>query len=279
LNYHFTAGRYRLVQKFDDHIYFSEFELGGSKITADTPYGFSALEDLPKDYTIEAAAADGCIIAGDESTYGSIVPFLDKVYWGVQSKIRIASKTLFGDVVLTDVECNHIDGGPAALFWTHDNTRDILSLNRGITVGIYSWVSCYEEGDAFSIILSNYSQVRDLGKDDANQTIIQIRDPDVIVEVKDLIEKIEDRYTNGSSRVYVVYTPSGSCSASLWDDPLEFTVHKPGHGQVFNITKDQADEITDIKWLSEELLQIIGTVDGKRNREITIFNTELWDFE
>jgi hypothetical protein len=279
LNYRFTAGRYRLVQKFDDHIYFSEFELGGSKITADTPYGFSALEDLPKDYTIEAAAADGCIIAGDESTYGSIVPFLDKVYWGVQSKIRIASKTLLGDVVLTDVECNHIDGGPTAWFYTHDNTRDMLSLNRDMTDGIYSWVSYLEKGDVFSVILANCSPVQALGKDDATQTIIQIRDPDVVEAVKDLIEKIEDRYTNGSSRAYVVYTPSGSCSASLWDDPLEFTVHKPGHGQVFNITKDQADEITDIKWLSEERLQIIGTVDGKRNKEIGIFNTGLWDFE
>jgi hypothetical protein len=40
-----------------------------------------------------------------------------------------------------------------------------------------------------------------------------------------------------------------------------------------------ADEITDIKWISEERLQLIGAVDGKPNKEIAIFNTELWDFE
>lgn len=43
LNYRFSAGKYRLVQKLNDHLYFSEFELAESKITDDTPYGFLAL--------------------------------------------------------------------------------------------------------------------------------------------------------------------------------------------------------------------------------------------
>lgn len=280
-NYEFTAGKYRVVQKFDNHIYFGEFELGQSNITAETPYGFQPSQDLPDSYTLEMAAADGCIAAGKEETYNRIEKFLDRICWGMPAMIRIASENLLGNVTITDIEYTSAPNGMRtnmAFFFTSDNTRDSLKFNSGIEEHIYSFLNCMERDNGFEILLSNYSNVRELKKEYDHQSILKINDAKSFMNISDLMNQLEERYSYNSAK-YAIFSPSGINSAALSDQPLEFAVQKPGRGEIFQLPEDMADEITDIKWISEERLQLIGAVDGKPNKEIAIFNTELWDFE
>jgi len=280
-NYEFTAGKYRVVQKFDNHIYFGEFELGQSNITAKTPYGYKPIEDLPKSYTLEMAAADGCVISGREETYNRIEKFLDRIRWGMPSMVRIASENLWGNVTIIDIEYAWTPNGTRsnmAFFFTRDNTRESLSFNPGVEKHIYSFINYREEDNGIEILLSNYSNVRELTKDYDHQSILKIKDVESFMNISDLIKQVEERNSN-SIPIYAIFSPGGTNSAALRDMPLQLGLQGPERGEIFDLPEDMADEITDIKWISEDRLQIIGTIDGKPDQEIAIFNTELWDFE
>lgn len=54
-----AAGEYRLVKEVDGALLTAEFSLGESPYTAQTPYGFGPLEDLPERYGAADAAGTG----------------------------------------------------------------------------------------------------------------------------------------------------------------------------------------------------------------------------
>lgn len=92
LDYAFSDGEYRIVKELNDTVYAAEFSMGQSRVSADSPYGFSALEQLPEDYTAEQAAEDGVIFpdALTEEGIAALDDFFAAVSAGMRAQIRLA---------------------------------------------------------------------------------------------------------------------------------------------------------------------------------------------
>lgn len=288
-DYRFAPGEYRVVQKFDGRIYFGYFELGKSNITAETPHGFAPIDSLPEEYSLDMARADGSIILGEVSTYSRIIKFLDKVYNEMPTMIRIASVSSSGDVIISDIEYGRrLQNSPSmhpvfAFFFSQ------RSPSGGITEEILSFLTFSEKDAIYEMQLSNYRSVSDNNyvdddSDSANNTftILSFEDGadfEGITDIKEICEQIEEKYRMSSIVRFRIYSESGLYVAGLFSDPLEFSVSKPGRGERFTLPEGMADEISSIKWISEGRLLLIGTIDGVPNKDIGVFNVELWDFE
>jgi hypothetical protein len=288
-DYRFASGKYRVVQKFDGRIYFGYFELGKSNITAETPHGFAPLKDLPAGYSLDMARADGCIILGEVSTYNRVIKFLDKVCNGMPAMIRIASVSSSGDFIISDVEYGFHPPNSSTMQPVYAFSCSQKSPSGVITEEILSFLTFSENDNMFEILLSNYRSVSDNDYvdddyDNANNTftILSFEDGvdfEGITDIKVICEQIEEKYRMSSNVRFGIYSESGLYVAGLFSVPLEFSVSKPGRGELFTLPEGMADEISSLKWISEGRLLLIGTIDGIPNKDIAVFNAELWDFE
>lgn len=59
------AGEYRLVKEVGGSTLYAEFSLGESPYTAETPYGYAPLEELPEEYGIQDLDSDAPQVDGD----------------------------------------------------------------------------------------------------------------------------------------------------------------------------------------------------------------------
>ena len=107
LDYDLDDGEYRIVKQVDGFWYAAEFTVGDSEITAETPHGFAPIDVLPADYTLDDAAADGCVCvtAGGDVINGEkldeFFEYAEQDFW--RGQLRIAHTTIEGDLILTDV--------------------------------------------------------------------------------------------------------------------------------------------------------------------------------
>ena len=106
-------GQYRVVKEVSDTVYAAEFSIGESDVSADSPFGYVPLEELPMDYSAEDAVRDGVVVYHSENgTYENeekIAAFLHDVVRGVQTQIRFAfyssdspDKVLIDEVLYTE---------------------------------------------------------------------------------------------------------------------------------------------------------------------------------
>ena len=58
LDYDLKDGTYRVVKEISGEVYTAEFMIGKSTVSADSPFGYVPLEELPEDYSTEDAARD-----------------------------------------------------------------------------------------------------------------------------------------------------------------------------------------------------------------------------
>ena len=90
-DYSFTDGTYRVVKEIGDQTLTAEFTLtDGAAISAETPYGFGPMEDLPEDWDTAEAAASGAVVfteAGVENS-DAAATFLEKVSLGIPCQLR-----------------------------------------------------------------------------------------------------------------------------------------------------------------------------------------------
>ena len=111
LDYALQDGEYRVVKEVSGVVYAAEFSVGESDISADSPFGYVPLEDLPMDYTVEDAAADGVVIVmADGTTFYNeerLAAFLEDAARYVDTQIRFGrthrldpDKLLLEDVIL-----------------------------------------------------------------------------------------------------------------------------------------------------------------------------------
>lgn len=144
-------GRYRFIKEIEGAWYTAEFEIGDSPITAETPFGFLSLEDLPQNYSPEAAAADGVVVLREGGIVnGEIMTafFSDWNWFGFGGQLRVMSETEGGWVVTdlirggTRLTCriaDRRDGASDAVstayysFFHMDNDRAYLSNRRELT--------------------------------------------------------------------------------------------------------------------------------------------------
>jgi hypothetical protein len=141
LDYRMADGTYRLIKELGGKRYFAEFKVGPSPITAETPFGYQALEKLPEEYTAEAAEKNGDVVVthAEVKNAGKLTDFVRKAALGIPAMVRIVQYTIEGDPIVTDIVYNENHRG--YYLWRHDSSRDkFAGADKGITQTIYSYL-------------------------------------------------------------------------------------------------------------------------------------------
>lgn len=265
LDYAWTAGSYRVVKHIQDRYYAAAFEIGTSKITADTPFGFAALETLDKAYTAEDAAGDGVVVFGlnGSENAASVVSFLDNVLSGTAAMLRVGRVSVEGDLLLTDVIYN-ADGMDGFLCRT-DSTRDAFSGEPGIVEMRYSYL--ITDGD--TIYLSDYAQWNDATVDDSSALLFTGDDETSPVWVS-LVEEMTQGRKGAGAIGYKVFSPDGTWWACLTDLPLEFGYSNSEFGAMQDITIEdvQPTKINCVNWVSDTVFVLSCSTE---RQEISFF--------
>ena len=104
-----AAGEYRLVKEVDGALLTAEFSLGESPYTAQTPYGFGPLEDLPERYGAADAAGTGAVIFTDAGTENAeaVGTFLEKASLGIPCQLRTVQDHGESTPMVIDVICEN----------------------------------------------------------------------------------------------------------------------------------------------------------------------------
>ena len=99
------AGEYRLVKTVGNAQLTAEFTLGESDYTAETPYGFGPLEELPERYGASEAAGSGAVIfrGSSEENLAAVEAFLEKVSLNVPCQLRTVQDQGEGVPMVIDV--------------------------------------------------------------------------------------------------------------------------------------------------------------------------------
>jgi len=159
-DYEVEDGLYRLIKEIEGKRYAAEFSIGVSDITAEHPFGYDALEELPKQLDLSTLEYDLLINAAGEVAGGSeerIVAFLDQVALKAPAMLRMVCEGISGEAVLYDIiyQDNHF-------LCRRDATR-------GSAEQIEQWRYAFLVTDGESVYLSDAVSLEE--KDLAGRTI------------------------------------------------------------------------------------------------------------
>lgn len=246
LDYDLDDGEYRIVKQVDGFWYAAEFTVGDSEITAETPHGFAPIDVLPADYTLDEAAADGCVCvtAGGDVINGEkldeFFEYAEQDYW--RGQLRIAHTTMEGDLILTDVireERDRID-------IVRDTTRDAYDIGK-IQTSYYR----YFRLDGSSVYLTNFYE---LSGDPEPFYLISLP------EGSSAPELIRSYYTHPITTYFAIYSWSpGADIRVCWQDneymsdPNHLNISTDGWSRSYKLKNElPADsKIIDIRWQDE----------------------------
>lgn len=229
------------------------FVLGDSPYTAETPYGFGPLEDLPEDCRVPTASEDYVVFLKDG--VGNPEPaeeFLFKAGLGASCQLRAVEYRSEGMPVITDVICE--DGR-------------FLQRQRKDGAVTERWFS-YLVTDGQGVFLSNGADWADGEK--YGDTRALLLPPGIPAELVEAVEDMTARRLEGNITRYLVRSRDGTWSAGLTDTPTEFSVswQSPGEGSrgaVYDLQNWDGLEtaITGAAWEEDgTLLLACETADG-----------------
>lgn len=254
-----TAGEYRLVKDVGGAQLTAEFALGESVYTAEAPYGFGPLEDLPERYTAADAAGTGTVIFTDEGAENTqaVGEFLEKVSLGVPCQLRTIQDHRESTPMVIDVI---FDGD--SFLWRMRSGSDAVAerrLSYVVTDGTDLYLSDgadWESGERY--------------KDQRIFLVPPLQGQAWVTEVEAMTEaRLADNVTR-----YRLWSADGIWWAQLREDPTTFTVswQKPGEGSGGNIY-DLEDwdgletAITGLAWREDGKLTLkCETSDGGTSR-------------
>lgn len=156
----YVDGQYRIVKKVGDYLVKAEFSMGESVITPQTPFGYAALEELPEEYSIDDAIADGVVVFGWSENYNTehLKSFLINVKLGLPAMVRIGFFTVEGDPVFYDVKRNVTYEGMEWYTLYHDSRRDKFSSEEDRVIKQKNYSYLVTDGE--TIFLSNFAEYR-----------------------------------------------------------------------------------------------------------------------
>lgn len=253
------AGEYRLVKAVGDAELTAEFALGESAYTAQAPYGFGPLEDLPERYTAADAAGTGAVIftdAGTENTE-AVGQFLEKVSLGVPCQLRTVQ--------------DHGESTPMVIDVIYEDDCFLWRMRSGGTEVAERRLS-YIVTDGTDLYLSDGADW-DAGERYGDQRVFLVPPLQGAAWVAQVESMTADRLKWNTAR-YQLWSADGVWCAGLTDEPAVFTVswHKPGEGSGGR-TYDLQDwdgletAITGISWREDGKLTLrCETADGGTSR-------------
>lgn len=275
-DYDFTDGTYRVVKEVEalpgqaeTLPCEAEFTLRtGAAVSAERPYGFTPLEDLPADADISAPDTDlgDAVFFTDQGqeNLGAAETFLEKVSLGIPCQLRTVqsyheSWPMVIDVIY-EVPVFHGDGG---FLWR-------MRTNGEITEQRFSYIVT----DGTDVYLSNGADWASTEGYDSNRAFLV---PSGFGEpLAEAAEAVTEYRLAASTARYQVWSQDGVWRAQLTETPTEFGIdwQKPGEGysgRLYNLQDWGGLEtaITSLEWLEDNTLYLIcETADGGTSRLI-----------
>lgn len=253
-DYSFTDGTYRVVKEIGDQTLTAEFTLTeGAAISAETPYGFGPMEDLPEDWDTAEAAASGAVVfteAGMENA-DAAETFLQKVSLGIPSQLRTLQNYYESWPMLIDV------------IYENDSFRWRMRTGGEITEKRFSYIVT----DGTDVYLSNGADWDSTERYDSDKAFLLPSGSggDLVPAAQELMGD----QTAGSTVRYRIWSADGVWDASLTETPTEFGVgwRRPGEGSSGSLYDlgdwyDEAPAITGLAWQADGTLRLTCETEG-----------------
>lgn len=247
-DYSFTDGTYRVVKEIGDQTLTAEFTLtDGAAISAETPYGFGPMEDLPEDWDTAEAAASGAVVfteAGVENS-DAAATFLEKVSLGIPCQLRTLQNYYESWPMLIDV------------IYENDSFRWRMRTGGELTEKRFSYIVT----DGTDVYLSNGADWDSTERYDSDKAFLLPSGSggDLVPRAQELMAD----QTAGSTVRHRIWSADGVWDASLTETPTEFGVgwQRPGEGSSGSLYDlgdwyDEAPAITDIAWQADGTLRL-----------------------
>lgn len=241
------AGAYRLVKTVGDAQLTAEFTLGESDYTAETPYGFGPLEELPERYGASDAAGSGAVIfrGSSEENLTAVADFLNKVSLDVPCQLRTVQ--------------DQGEGVPMVIDIIYENGSFLWRMRSGGTEITERRLS-YLVTDGTDLYLSSGADW-ETGEKFDDQRIFLVPPMRGTAWVADVEQMTADRLAWNSTR-YKVWSGDGAWYASLTEEPTAFSVGYQGSDGSWGSSYDLADwdgletAITGISWQEDGTLRL-----------------------
>lgn len=241
------AGEYRLVKTVGDTQLTAEFALGESIYTAQAPYGFGPLEELPERYGAADAAGSGAVIftGSGEENLQAVEEFLDKVSLDVPCQLRTVQ--------------DQGEGVPMVIDVIHENGSFLWRMRSGGTEVTERRLS-YLVTDGTDLYLSNGADW-ETGEKFDDQRIFLVPPLRGTAWVADVEAMTADRLAGNTAR-YQVWSEDGAWDATLTEEPTVFSVSYQGSDGSWGRRYDLADwdgletAITGISWQTDGTLRL-----------------------
>ncbi len=253
-DYSFTDGTYRVVKEIGDQTLTAEFTLTeGAAISAETPYGFGPMEDLPEDWDTAEAAASGAVVfteAGMENA-DAAETFLQKVSLGIPSQLRTLQNYYESWPMLIDV------------IYENDSFRWRMRTGGELTEKRFSYIVT----DGTDVYLSNGADWDSTERYDSDKAFLLPSGSggDLVPAAQELMAD----QTAGSTVRYRIWSADGVWDASLTETPTEFGVgwQRPGEGSSGSLYDlgdwyDEAPAITGLAWQADGTLRLTCETEG-----------------
>ncbi len=219
-DYDFSGGgTFRVVKEIGDQTLTAEFTLtDGAAISAETPYGFGPMEDLPEDWDTAEAAAIGAVVFTEASVENSDAAetFLQKVSLGIPSQLRTLQNYYESWPMLIDV------------IYENDSFRWRMRTGGELTEKRFSYIVT----DGTDVYLSNGADWDSTERYDSDKAFLLPSGSggDLVPRAQELMAD----QTAGNITQYRLWSPSGEWCVrrSEGDDPLDLSLvySKPGYG-------------------------------------------------
>ncbi len=295
-DYEWKPGKYRVIKTVDlngamgtgdtpaerdEHIFCAEFEIGASNISAATPYGYKKMEELPADYSYEAAAADGAyVVAADKKTLHNsekFAEFVEKIQLGIPCMLRMAEPSEQGSMIIADIEC--VSG--------KYTVRTDMSRAGGPSVlqtAYYAYMSVVKQSGKDKIVLSDYV---DYTKYAPKGTPYLLLDSWSSAEPKALVSAVKEMTKaniEGNITTLLVYSPDGNSSAGLVngeaggiDYSKSFSVSTATQSAIHEAQDPDGllKRLTGVKWLDNERVELTGEATEKGKTYKAVYDTSI----
>ena len=219
-DYDFSGGgTYRIVKTVGEQTLAAEFTLAeGARISAETPYGFWPLEDVPEEAHPSELAEGGAVVFTEAGTENLDLTeeFLDKVSLGIPCQLRTVQ--------------DYYESWPMVIDVIYENDSFLWRMRTGgeITEKRFSYVVT----DGTDVYLSNGADWESTEKYDSDKAFLLPAGSGSALVPK--AQALMEDQTAGNITRYRLWSPSGEWCVrrSEGDDLLDLSLvySKPGYG-------------------------------------------------
>ena len=234
------GGTFRIVKEIGDDTVAAEFTLTeGAGISAEAPYGFSSMEDVPEYGDPAEVAADGAMVFTEAGTENSDAAetFLKKVSLGPPCQLRTLQ--------------SYYESWPMLIDVIYENGSFLWRMRTGgeITEQRFSYIVT----DGTDVYLSNGADWESTERYDSDKAFLLPAGSGsaLVVQAQELMAA----QTEGNTTRYRIWSADGVWDASLTQTPTEFGVGwqrlgEGASGSLYDLGNwyDEKLSITDIIW-------------------------------